>query len=82
MTDQTERLKKSVRELSATQREIEAELRAEDAAPEYERVLVEYAGRVKLKGFRASSLRVIGASSNRLCRRRCSRIPGLRPTKM
>ncbi|MDP2915326.1 MAG: trigger factor [Candidatus Aminicenantes bacterium] len=52
MTDQTERLKSSVKELSGTRREIEAELRAEDVAQEHERVLGLYAGRVKLKGFR------------------------------
>jgi len=52
MSDQTERLKKSVKDLSATQKEIQAELRAEDAALEYDRVLEEYAGRVNLKGFR------------------------------
>jgi len=52
MTDQTERLKSSVKELNGTRKEIEAELRAEDVAREYERVLDLYAGRVKLKGFR------------------------------
>jgi len=52
MTDQTERLKSSVKELNGTRKEIEAELRAEDVAREYERTLDLYAGRVKLKGFR------------------------------
>lgn len=52
MTDPTERLTSRVKDVSRTRKEIEAELRAEDVAREYERVLELYAGRVKLKGFR------------------------------
>ena len=52
MTDTTDRLKSQVKNLSRAQKEIEAELRAEDVAKEYESVLGEYAGRAKLKGFR------------------------------
>lgn len=52
MSEQTERLKSTVTDLSGTQKEIHAELRAEDVGLEYERILEEYAGRVKLKGFR------------------------------
>ncbi|MGA2586553.1 MAG: trigger factor [Candidatus Aminicenantales bacterium] len=52
MSDPSERLKSEIRDLSGTQKEIVAELRAEDVGREYERVLDQYAGRVKLKGFR------------------------------
>jgi len=54
MSDQSERLKSTVKDLSKTQKEIEAELRAEDVGQECSRILDEYAGRVKLKGFRQS----------------------------
>ena len=52
MNEQTERLTSSVKELSGTRKEIETELRAEDVAKDYERILDLYVGRVKLKGFR------------------------------
>ena len=52
MNEQTERLTSSVKELSGTRREIEAEIRAEDVAKDHERILDLYVGRVKLKGFR------------------------------
>lgn len=52
MSDQDERLKISVKDVRPTQKEIEAELRAEDVNKEYERILDQYAGRVKMKGFR------------------------------
>ncbi len=52
MTEANERLKTSVTSPSPSRREIEVELSAEETAREYERVLGEYAGRAKLKGFR------------------------------
>jgi trigger factor len=52
MTETTEGLKTNVTTSAPARREIEAELSAEETAREYERVLDEFAGRAKLKGFR------------------------------
>jgi trigger factor len=52
MSDVNERLTSSVKDLSAARKEIEAELRAEDVGREYDRILEQYIGRAKLKGFR------------------------------
>jgi len=52
MTETNERLKTSVTTPAPSRRDIEAELSAEETAREYERILGEYAERVKIKGFR------------------------------
>ena len=52
MSDQMERIKSTVKDLSSSRKEIEAELRAEEADQELQRIVDRYAGRVKLKGFR------------------------------
>ncbi len=52
MSDQDERLKSRVKDASPTQKEIEAELRADDVDKEYDRILSQYAGRAKIRGFR------------------------------
>ncbi len=52
MTATGERLKVTITETSPSRRQIEAELRAEDAAAELERITAEYAGGARLKGFR------------------------------
>ena len=48
----TDRLKSTVKDLSATRKQIEAELTAAEAAKEYETVLDAVAERAKLRGFR------------------------------
>jgi trigger factor len=50
--DTNDRLKHSLKDLSATRKEIEVELSAAEAAKEYETVLDTYAERAKLRGFR------------------------------
>jgi len=52
MSEPTERIKSTVKDLSASRKEIEAELRADEAGREFERIIDSYANRVKLKGFR------------------------------
>jgi trigger factor len=52
MSEQIERIKSTVKDLSPSRKEIEAELRAEEADQELQRIIDRYAGRVKLKGFR------------------------------
>jgi trigger factor len=52
MTEATERLKSAVKELSPSRKEIEIELRADEAEKEHEIVLTQFAQRSRLKGFR------------------------------
>ncbi len=52
MSEQKERIKSTVKELSASRKEIEAEMFPEEADQELQRIIDRYAGRVKLKGFR------------------------------
>jgi trigger factor len=52
MSEQTERIKSTVKDLSSSRKEIEAELAADETDQEFRRIIDRYAGRVKLKGFR------------------------------
>ena len=52
MTETTERLKSGVKDLSPSRKEIEIELRADEAEKEHEIVLERFAQRARLKGFR------------------------------
>jgi len=52
MSEQIEQTKSSVKDLSASRKEIEVEVPAGQASQEFERIIDRYAGRVKLKGFR------------------------------
>jgi trigger factor len=52
MSEPTDRIKSTVKDLSASRKEIEAELRADEAGREFERMIDSYTSRVKLKGFR------------------------------
>jgi trigger factor len=51
-TELSERLKSSMKDLSASRKEIEAELRADEVDKELQVIIDQYAGRAKLKGFR------------------------------
>jgi trigger factor len=50
--DRIDELQSSVKDIGPTRREIEAEIPAAAAAPEYARILTDYAQRARLKGFR------------------------------
>ena len=52
MSETHEHFQSSVKDLGPTRKEVEAQVGAEDAAREYERILEEYAQRARLKGFR------------------------------
>jgi len=52
MKEQNEHVKSTVKDLSPSRKEIEAELGAEEADQELERIIDRFSGRVKLKGFR------------------------------
>ena len=52
MTEAMERLKSAVKDLSPSRKEIEIELRADEAGREHDAILAQYAQRVRLKGFR------------------------------
>ena len=52
MSDRLEQLQSSVKDLGPSRKEIEAEIPADAVAPEYDRILEDYARRARLKGFR------------------------------
>jgi trigger factor len=52
MSETHEHFQSSVKDLGPTRKAIEAEVGAEDAAREYDRILEEYSQRARLKGFR------------------------------
>ena len=52
MKEQMEHVKSTVKDLSPSRKEIEAEFDAEEADQELERIIDRFSGRVKLKGFR------------------------------